>query len=201
MEKTFTIFAGNSILVTGPIEFVVRQAKRFVDSLSPEDTQRVAIFSDDSSHVLDIDFRGTEDEVVARLATHPLLSDGEPVVRGRGRPKLGVVGKEVSLLPRHWEWLSNQRGGASATLRRLVDEARKSTGKKDELRRLEEAAHRFMWDMAGNLPNFEEASRLFYQKRYGDFKHLVAQWPSDIAAHTFRLLNRIEAFLDAAKEA
>lgn len=98
----------------------------------------------------------------------------------RGRPKLGVVSREVTLLPRHWDWLSRQRGGASAALRRLVDDARKAQESSDQTRQRQEAAHKFMTAMAGDLPNFEEALRSLYRGDAQSFDQFVRKWPDDI---------------------
>ena len=98
----------------------------------------------------------------------------------RGRPKLGVVSREVTLLPRHWDWLSRQRGGASAALRRLADDARKAQESSDQTRQRQEAAHKFMTAMAGDLPNFEEALRSLYRGDAQSFDQFVRKWPDDI---------------------
>jgi hypothetical protein len=107
--------------------------------------------------------------------------------RGPGRPKLGVVAREVTLLPRHWEWLNRQRGGASVALRRLVDEARHADGGADRRRAAQEAAYRFMSAMAGNREHFEEATRALFAGDAARFTHLIATWPKDIRDHTQKL--------------
>ncbi|MFY0534142.1 DUF2239 family protein [Nannocystis pusilla] len=56
----------------------------------------------------------------------PRLAAEEPPARtGPGRPKLGVVSREVSLLPRHWEWLERQPSGSR---RRCADSSRRRSG-------------------------------------------------------------------------
>lgn len=105
---------------------------------------------------------------------------GQPSV---GRPKLGVVAREVTLLPRHWEWLAQQRGGASAALRRLVDEARRNTTELDKQRRSKESSYRFMTAIAGALPGYEEAVRALFAHDPAIFAERIAQWPQDIQAH------------------
>lgn len=105
-----------------------------------------------------------------------------------GRPKLGVTSKEVSLLPRHWDWLAEQPGGASATLRRLVEQARRGAASRDEKRRSTESIDRFMRVMAGDLPHYEAASRAFYQDRRDELSRLIVDWPQDIRDHLNRLL-------------
>jgi hypothetical protein len=106
---------------------------------------------------------------------------------GPGRPKLGVVSREVSLLPRHWEWLEQQPNGISAALRRLVDEARKANAAKDRVRAATEAAGRFMTVVAGNLPGFEEALRALYAHNEARFEEEIHDWPNDVREHARRL--------------
>jgi hypothetical protein len=107
--------------------------------------------------------------------------------RGVGRPKLGVVAREVTLLPRHWEWLSRQPGGASVTLRKLVEEARRSGAGRDRVRHAQEVTYRFLLAIAGDLPGYEEAMRALFAARRGRFEELLAAWPSDIGDHALRL--------------
>lgn len=120
---------------------------------------------------------------------HPVVIDcasGEPVdldisaPAPRGRPRLGVTAREVTLLPRHWDWLARQPGGASAALRRLVETARKETSAADARRERRDAAYRAMRTLAGDLPGFEEAARrLFADDRTGLVSQ-IAPWPADV---------------------
>ena len=107
--------------------------------------------------------------------------------RGRGRPKLGVVAREVTLLPRHWEWLNAQPGGASVALRKLIDESRRASGDRDRLRAARDAAYHFMSAMAGDFAHFEEASRALFADDKRRFAELIAGWPADIRDHIVRL--------------
>ena len=129
---------------------------------------------DPEGRQVDFDIRGAEDEMLARLEP-----PAEP--RGRGRPRLGVVAREVTLLPRHWEWLSSQPGGASVALRKLVDQARASG--EGARRAARDNAYRFASAMAGDLPGFEEAMRALYGGDDGRLEALIAAWPADVAAH------------------
>ena len=117
----------------------------------------------------------------------PAGAPSAPVVpaapRGPGRPKLGVVAREVTLLPRHWEWLGQQPGGASVVLRRLVDEARRSGQGPDQVRAGRDAAYRFMSAIGGNLPGFEDASRALCRGDEEGFFRIVADWPADVLGH------------------
>ncbi|WP_026083055.1 DUF2239 family protein [Pseudomonas tolaasii] len=116
----------------------------------------------------------------------PALPEGdeEPAVAPSvGRPKLGVVAREVTLLPRHWEWLGQQRGGASAALRRLVDEARTAHASRDQMRVAQEASYRFMSAIGGDLPGFEDATRALFARDSADFSYRIAQWPIDVQTY------------------
>jgi len=97
-----------------------------------------------------------------------------------------VVGREVTLLPRHWEWLNAQPGSASVTLRKLIDQARRANGSADRVRRAQEAAFRFMSAIAGNERGFEEASRALFAGDRIRFGEQTASWPADVKeyAHT-----------------
>jgi len=102
-------------------------------------------------------------------------------------PRLGVVSREVSLLPRHWDWLEQQPNGISAALRRLLDEARKRAPGEERARLAREAAGRFMTAMAGNLPGYEEAARALFAKDHERFTQRIAAWPEDVRLHLERL--------------
>jgi hypothetical protein len=186
MSQTFTAFDGQRRLATGPLTEVALAVKRAIPRYEP-----VLIFSDGSGRSIDLDLRGSDDEVLARLPV--ASSDPAPEAeassepRGRGRPKLGVVAREVTLLPRHWEWLNAQPGGASVALRKLVDEARRISGDRDRLRAARDAAYHFMSVMGGNLPHFEEASRALFADDRRRFVGLIADWPVDIRDHIVKL--------------
>jgi uncharacterized protein len=185
MIQSFTAFEGRRRLVTGTLAEVALAVKR-AGQAAP-----IIIFNDATGRSLDLDLRGSDDEIIARLpkaAPAPIEPESpasEP--RGRGRPKLGVVAREVTLLPRHWEWLGNQPGGSSVALRKLVDEARRANGDRDRQRAARDAAYHFMSAMAGNLANFEEASRALFADDQRRFSGLIADWPSDIRDHIVKL--------------
>jgi hypothetical protein len=173
MTEIFTAFAGERRLASGPrteIILAVRQAERGASA-------PIAIFSDQSGRPVDLDLRGKTDEA-------PQLPE-EP--RGRGRPRLGVVAREVTLLPRHWEWLNAQPGGASVALRKLVDAARRTSGDADRERAARETAYHFMSAIAGNFEGFEEASRALFADDRRRFAGLIAAWPADIRDHVVKL--------------
>lgn len=112
-----------------------------------------------------------------------VVDDDPPVTPAVGRPRLGVVAREVTLLPRHWEWLGQQRGGASAALRRLVDDARNANASRDQMRQAKDASYRFMSAIGGDLPGFEEASRALFAQDGADFSNKVAHWPQDVRTY------------------
>ncbi|SDT27483.1 DUF2239 family protein [Bradyrhizobium canariense] len=190
VSTSFTAFSGHQRLVSGPLAEVALAVMKASGSAAAEP---IVIFDDATGRSIDLNLRGTEREVVARLPQPPSnletpvdeLSAPEP--RGRGRPKLGIVAREVTLLPRHWEWLGTQPGGASVALRKLVEEARRSSGDRDRSRAARDAAYYFMSTMAGNLPDFEEASRALFADDRRRFVSLIAGWPGDIRDHIVRL--------------
>lgn len=178
-------FSGAQRLAAGPLSDVARAVKAHTEQ-NPEATPLV--LHAETSRVIDLDLRGTGDEVVARLLPSSAQEPVEPPRAGPGRPKLGVVSREVSLLPRHWDWLAAQPGGASVTLRRLVEEARRTGQEAERHRGAQEAAYRFLSVMGGNLPGFEEACRAFYAGAYDRFRTLIGEWPADVRAHVETLL-------------
>jgi hypothetical protein len=184
---TFTAFAGHRLIASGPVTDVVRQIKGWQE----QGGAPVLVFDDQVGAQVDFDLHGSLAEAIARLDGHPWLQRYQPVDEkrsGPGRPKLGVVSREVSLLPRHWDWLNGQRGGASVTLRRLVEEQMRRSQGPDRARQSHEAVSKFMWTMAGNLPAFEEAARAFSRRDYDRFDQLVVGWPTDVRDHVRRLV-------------
>ena len=190
----FTAFEGHRRLASGPLADVALAIKR----AAPIAGSPIAIYSDATGRPIDLDLRGSNEEVVARLSqpNTESLADraetptaGEP--RGRGRPRLGVVAREVTLLPRHWDWLSAQPGGASVALRKLIDETRRASGDRDRSRAARDAAYHFMSAMAGDLANFEEAARALFAGDRRRLDGLIAGWPDDIRDHIVKLVERI----------
>ncbi|MCC6390620.1 MAG: DUF2239 family protein, partial [Bryobacterales bacterium] len=149
---------------------------------------QILIFDDVTSRLIELDFRGTPAQALERIAGKPPAASGpETEPRRPGRPKLGVVAREVTLLPRHWDWLATQPGGASVALRKLVENARTANAEKDRLRRAQEAAYRFLSAMAGNEPGFEEALRALFANSASRFEAMIEPWPADIRDHAKRL--------------
>ena len=175
-ERPCTAFAGARRIGSGDLKDVALKAKRVVDRGGPAP---VLIFDDVSGEVIEVDFRGTPADVLKTLS--------EPVPRRPGRPKLGVVAREVTLLPRHWDWLGSQPGGASVALRKLVEEARRVHAGKDRVRLAQNAAYRFMTTMAGDAPGFEEALRALFSGKLDDFEKRIACWPAGVREHAKKL--------------
>jgi uncharacterized protein len=184
-------FEGDRRIASGDLDEVARAAKQMLDR---RDDASILVFDDASSGPIEIDFRGTVEEVLARLpdvTSTPVASDDAPSApRGPGRPKLGVVAREITLLPRHWDWLAQQPGGASVAIRKLVEEARRTGEDKDRLRQAREAAYRFMSVMAGNKPHYEDAIRALFAGDPARFEELIAGWPADVRDHVSRLAER-----------
>ena len=177
-ESYYTAFAGQNRIAAGDLPTLLVQTKQHIDAHGDE---ALLIFEDATGRQVEFDFRGSPDEVLERHGAVKRRT-------GPGRPKLGVTAREVTLLPRQWEWLEQQPKGISATLRRLVDDARKREPNSERARRLRDAAGKFMWAMAGNLPDFEEASRALYANDFARLQTIIQDWPTDIRDHALRLL-------------
>ncbi|WAS54441.1 DUF2239 family protein [Burkholderia ambifaria] len=188
---SYTAFDGHRRLVSGPLAPVALAVRQAAGDATPG---TILIFDDATGRAIDLDLRGTADEVRARYAAAPAdasapagepAGEGEP--RGRGRPKLGVVSREVTLLPRHWDWLAAQPGGASVALRKLVEDARRTHAAADRRRDAQARAYHFMSAIAGDLPGFEEAARALYANDLARLTELIAGWPDDVRDHALAL--------------
>ncbi len=187
---THLAFAGDTLLAHATLPEVALAVRRALDG---GETRPVVAMDAVTAEVIDLDLRGTDAEIVARLSPAPPQTPADADATraaGPGRPRLGVVSREVSLLPRHWDWLKTQRGGASATLRRLVDEARRHSGGRDRLAAAQEAVDRYLRVMAGDRPNYEEVLRAFYAGRDEDLQRHAGGWPDDVRGQLDRLLGR-----------
>jgi len=164
MERTLTAFVGDMRVAAGE-----EQETRAALLALGDSAQSALLFDDATGRQVDIDLRGPPEEP-----------------RGRGRPKLGVQAREVTLLPRHWDWLADQPGGASVTLRKLVEAARKASTRPSP-RAAMDAAYHFLTVMAGDRPGYEAAMRALYAKDRGEFESAVSQWPTAIREHGMAL--------------
>jgi hypothetical protein len=176
------------MLASGPLGEVALAVKRASERGAEGP---VLVFDDATGAVVDLDLRGTKADILERLsqrgAANAPAQETEGAPRGRGRPKLGVVAREVTLLPRHWEWLAAQPGGASVVLRRLVEEARRADAGPGKARAMRDAAYKFMSAVAGDLAGFEEASRALLAGRNDDFEQHMASWPKDVRGYALKL--------------
>ncbi|MFP2924990.1 DUF2239 family protein [Pyxidicoccus sp. 3LG] len=188
-QAGYTAFAGTRCLASGALEDVALKVKAWVDGGEPAPA---VIYEDATGYAVHPDLRGSREDVLRGLAERRARAAEaeEPRRSGPGRPKLGVVSREVSLLPRHWEWLNAQPSGASAALRRLVEEAMRGGKGHERARRSQEAADRFMHAVAGDLPGCEEASRAFHAGNAERLAQLIQSWPEDIRHHVHRLATR-----------
>lgn len=186
-----TAFAGHRRIARGPLGELALAIKAYAGDAP------VLTFDDSTGRVLDLDLRGTDGEVLARLghvATGNLGADERALDqaegqarRPRGRPRLGVVPREVTLLPRHWEWLAQQPGGASQALRRLVDAARRNDTAQTRAKAAQERVYRFLAAIAGDLPGYEEVIRALFAADPEAFAARMADWPEDISAQALHL--------------
>lgn len=181
---TCTAFAGNRRLAGGDHESV---ALALWAELQRDPTMQPLVFDDTTSAPLEFDLRGSQADMLARLRAAAAAETAPASRPGPGRPKLGVVPREVTLLPRHWDWLNAQPGGASVALRKLVEEARRATEGAEKLRHGRDAAYRFMAAMAGNAPDYDEAARALFAGDAAGFARHIEAWPVDIRAHLQKL--------------
>ena len=221
-----TAFEGSRCIATGELKAVALLAKTALDRSDrlKESGKPLAvlIFNDATSEIIEQDWRGSVSEFQVRFdlqaqqhariagqhhsqdqevakAAEPVSPQPDPnTPRGPGRPKLGVVAREVTLLPRHWEWLGNQSGGASVALRKLVEVARRDSEVKDRVRRASAVGYKFMSTMAGHEPGFEEACRALFAGNKTGFEAQIAAWPVDVQTHLKKIL--ADAFLAGTTE-
>ncbi|MDE1916878.1 MAG: DUF2239 family protein [Sphingomonadales bacterium] len=175
-----TAFAGSRRLASGPLADVALA----VNAQIAATPAAILIFDDGTGAQIDIDLRGTTAQIISRLAS---WSGPQPEARKRGRPRMGVVAREITLLPRHWDWLAQQPGGASQTLRRLVEQARKQDEGRTVRRLAHERAYRFMSALAGDYAGFEAASRALFAHDLAALDAAMAPWPGDVRDHVLQL--------------
>jgi hypothetical protein len=170
MSGAFVVFAGAERVAVG---------SRLEAALAAQARGGVVLVFDPEGRQVDFDLTGSAADLTARFAPEPVEAEAP---RGRGRPKLGVVAREITLLSRHWDWLASQPGGASVALRKLVEAARREAEGPDRIRRSREAAYRFANVMAGDRPGYEEAIRALFAGDDGAFEARIEAWPADVAA-------------------
>jgi uncharacterized protein len=180
VTPTYTAFAGPRFLASGELRAVQTAAA----DASAKGDSHIVILEDGTGRLVDLD------AIKSPTVPDPLLSMSASLAapRVRGRPRLGVVAREVTLLPRHWEWLGGQPGGASAALRRLVEDARKRLAGADRARQAQQAVYSAMSVLAGDLPGFEEATRALYGGNDPGLDAALSAWPPDIQHYIGRLI-------------
>ncbi|HEY2226932.1 MAG TPA: DUF2239 family protein [Xanthobacteraceae bacterium] len=184
MRATCTAFAGSRRIASGPLDEVALAVKAALDA---NENHPLLVFDDISGKLMDFDLRGAPADIVARLATESPPEQPQEPSRGPGRPKLGVVAREVTLLPGHWDWLNAQPGGASVALRKLVETARVTHAGADRRRVAQQSADRFMAALAGNERGYEEAARALYAGDRIRFAEATAPWPADVRRYAMQL--------------
>lgn len=185
---SLTAFAGKQKIATGTLHALAPLLK---ERVTREPDAQILIFNDDNGKQVDLNLHGSLAEVLQRLpAPRPVDDDTASTPRTAGRPKLGVTAREVTLLPRHWEWLAGQPGGASVALRKLVEQAQRDNRDIDQQRQARDAAYQFMSALAGDEAGFEEASRALFAGRRDDFIKQVQSWPDDVREHVSRLADK-----------
>jgi hypothetical protein len=172
-DITCTAFLGTRMVASGSLPSVISMVK---ETMEEKELLQLLVFDDSTGKQIDVEFRGKTDDLAA---------DESP--RRAGRPKLGVVSGEITLLPRHWEWLKDQPGGASVTLRKLIDEARRAGEEQGKIRASQESVYHFMTAVAGNFPHYEEALRELYSGDADRFYDSMEEWAPDIKSHIKKL--------------
>lgn len=176
-NHTYSAFAGLRLVASGTLGDVALAASK----AERADEDSVLVFSDATGEQVDLNLQGGPEAIAARY------SAGKVAARGRGRPRLGVFAREVTLLPEQWEWLAAQPGGASVALRKLVQEARRTSTTRDRMRHAQERSYKVMVALAGNLPAFEEAARALFGSDQEALRAKMKSWPKDVRDHVLRL--------------
>ncbi|MEN5356821.1 DUF2239 family protein [Stenotrophomonas sepilia] len=189
----FSCFDGHRLVACGSPEVAALALKRLrADNAAGP----LLVFDNATGRTRDFDTRGSDEELLARVAEAfppsdeadaEITAEDAATPRGRGRPKLGVVAREVTLLPRHWAWLAEQPGGASVALRKLVEAASRAGADEDRQRRHSERTYHFLQTIAGDLPGFEEAIRVLFAHDRAGLEAVLHSWPRDVRDHALRL--------------
>ena len=183
-------FIGHKLLKSGPLIEVVLAMK---EEVAKDKFAQILCFIDETGAMVDFDLSGTNEQVIAKLLKNnpPHTNDAQETqikdAPKSGRPKLGVIAREVTLLPRHWEWLSTQRGGASATLRRLVELAAKESVSNEARKNAQNSTYRFLQNIAGDFENYEEVLRAIFADNFEKVRKLMQNWPQDIQNYAQKL--------------
>jgi hypothetical protein len=188
-HKHYTAFVGTRLLASGsPQEVALAVKRRTARGVA----RQPLVFDHATGRQIDLDLSGSEDEILERYEDRSRQTMASP-----GRPRLGVIAREVTLLPRHWDWLNAQPGGASVALRRLVDQARHAAPLAERMREAREATYRFLNAVAGNLPDYEEVLRALFAGDGKRFDALIRGWPSGV--NLFAMTLSQDAFQEASQ--
>ncbi|MGJ8529363.1 DUF2239 family protein [Maritalea sp.] len=183
-ELECVAFVGHHLIAAGALAEVVNEVKRHHDR---NPNELIHVFNGQDSSMIEIDLRGSVEDVFDRLFKKDVHAEDAVPPKRVGRPKLGVVSKEITLLPRHWDWLRQQRGGASVTLRKLVGEAMRVSDPNRDQRQLQSKTYGLMTAVAGDLPKFEEAARALFALDGDKFKAETSDWPSPLRDHLLKI--------------
>lgn len=186
--ETYTAFDNTSIIAHGSLRDVILKTKKI---LGKSENSSFLIFSDSTGKTIDFNFQGTEKEILKRLEIFVSNSDEKIELARPGRPKLGVISREISLLPRHWEWLATQSSGASSSIRNLIEDAIKKSTSKVSLKQQQEKVYRVMTTLAGDLDGYEEAIRSLYKRDRESFIKFTKGWSKDLRSYLEKLTNDV----------
>lgn len=190
ITQAATAFNNTNKLANGPLIEVIMAMKT---AIIENQNAKILCFLDENGAMIDFDLSGSNEQIIARLLTQfkaPSTSEQIEIIETQskaGRPKLGVIAKEVTLLPRHWEWLGAQNGGASATLRRLVEIAAKESIGIAARKNAQNATYRFLQNIAGDFENYEEVLRAIFADDFEKMRNLMKNWPQDIQNYAQKL--------------
>lgn len=181
----YTAFLAGRRLASGPLHAVAPPVRRAMERPGAQPL----VFSDVTGNQVDLDLHGSEEDVSRRYPPPPAPAGAAPesAPRARGRPRMGVVPREVTLLPEHWQWLAAQPGGASVALRKLVHHAMRAGGARERTRRAQERSYKVMVALAGDRPGFEEAARALFAGDLDRLREHAQRWPQDVRAHVLHL--------------
>jgi len=185
-----TAFAGKRKVASGTLHSLAPALK---DLVTADPHAQILIFDDQSGKQVDLNLHGSLADVLQRLPRPQAEMEKTAQVaapRSVGRPKLGVVAREITLLPRHWEWLASQPGGASVALRKLVESAQRDNRAVDEQRGARDAAYHFISALAGDEAGYEEATRALFAGQRQQFEGQLHSWPVDVREHALLLAQR-----------
>ncbi|MGI1678401.1 MAG: DUF2239 family protein [Cellvibrionaceae bacterium] len=183
-DRPAIAFYQNRRIASGGIQFVATEVKQSL----VDEADKAIILDSTTGETIEIDFRGSLESINEQFTSPSLIDNNSKIEElektektpKRGRPKLGVVAREITLLPRHWDWLKEQQGGASVALRKLVEQARKENESKDNLKKAQEYLYRFLTTITSHYPEYEEALRALFAGDSKKFEQQISAWPKDI---------------------